>query len=250
MLENLGIVLLEAWDAPGQDLERAVALARRRLGGVTLLEWVARRVTDAELLDRTIVLLPGDEYGPAGSLASLVPPDVPVYFAGNAAPLGRLAQTLATFPAQGVVTVGLSSRLVDPHHIDQLIIAARDQAAAEFIGFRSAEGVSSDLPRWCRTDALARLAMLMSQKNELVCPNADDLAKFNQHWISLAAREEMYSTQSATTDDDWELTETIFESMGPDSFDNLWVADRAQAVPAPTAVLQRRQPVREVLDLN
>ena len=234
MLENLGIVQLEAWDAPATNLEQTIALARRRLGGVTLLEWVARRVTDAELLDGAIVLLPGDENGPAASLASLVPPDVPVCFAQGRVPLTQLARAITAYPCRGVVTVGVDRRLVDPHMIDQLVTASCEGRAADFISFQAAGCSSNDFPRWCRTDALARLAMQMSMNQESLRPREHDLAEFEHHWIKLVARDDRPETAAVPADEDnWEEAETIFEHRGHECFDGQWVADRPLGVPRP-----------------
>ena len=151
MLDNLGIVQLDAWELPGENLDRTIALCRRRLGGASLLEWVARRVTDAELLDGTIVLLPGRPDGPCEQLASLVPPDVPVCFSEGATPLARHLEALKAHPSRGVVLVGVASRLVDPDQIDRLIVSSRGQPTSDFIAFQAADCPSSAArpPRPC-----------------------------------------------------------------------------------------------------
>jgi hypothetical protein len=241
MLDNLGIVQLDSWELPEEDLERTMALARRRLGGASLLEWIARRVTDAQLLDGTVVVLPERDEAACRQLAGLVPPDVPVYFARGETLLARLLAAIEAHPCRGVVLVGITSRLVDPDQIDRLIVSSRGRPISDFIAFRAENCPSSAFPQWCRVAALKRLGQLNAANRP---GKSSDMtgappAHFRQRWLPLAARplhRPFELTQPA--DDDWEYTQMIFDAFGHECFDHPWLASSPAgeaALPAPTA---------------
>ncbi len=84
MLKTMGIVNACCGGATPQ------AKAARRLGGKSILEWVARRATDCLRLDGVIVLVDGEPASRA--VASLVPLDIPVFVARQPDVLASLAR--------------------------------------------------------------------------------------------------------------------------------------------------------------
>lgn len=118
MLTTLGVLDLPGGLRTSEDWRR---WATRRLGGKCLLEWLVRRMTDAQRLDGVILLLPADS--PLADLAALCPPDVPVYLAAAVDHLGQFAEVVAEYPTRSVVRVRLDSPMIDGVLLDRL---ARD----------------------------------------------------------------------------------------------------------------------------
>ena len=86
MIKTLGIVEVP-WQTAG--LKDGF---RRRLGGKTLVEWVARRVSDCQRLDGVILLVGDSEID--RQIAELAPTDVPVFMSRQSDPLGRYAAAI------------------------------------------------------------------------------------------------------------------------------------------------------------
>src|SRR5262249_48608156 len=101
-------------------------MARRRFGGKSLLEWVVRRVSDAERLSGIVFLAGADSL--ARQLCEHCPPDARVMHSKARDPLGRFAEAARALPCQGLVRLNVCHPFVDPDLIDRLI------SAAEFAG--------------------------------------------------------------------------------------------------------------------
>src|SRR4029434_5600495 len=80
---------------PGSPL---AGIARRRFGGKSLLEWVVRRVSEADRISGIIVLA-GDG-SLAKSLCANCPPDARVFHSTADDGLGRLAEAVRMFPCK------------------------------------------------------------------------------------------------------------------------------------------------------
>src|SRR5262245_56682527 len=104
---------------PGSPL---AGIARRRFGGKSLLEWVVRRVSEAERIGG-IVVLAGDDSLAKGLCASC-PPDARIFHSSADDALGRLADAAQSFSCQGLVRLNVSHPFIDPHLIDRLVAAA------------------------------------------------------------------------------------------------------------------------------
>ena len=84
MLNTLGVAQVHPSDAV------ADSKLQRKLGGKPLLEWIVRRATDCQRLDRVVVLLgtsPADD-----ELAALVPADVSVFRSRQTDQIKRLLE--------------------------------------------------------------------------------------------------------------------------------------------------------------
>ena len=104
---------------PGSPL---AGIARRRFGGKSLLEWVVRRVSEAERISGIVVLAGDDSL--AKSLCATCPPDARVFHASADDALGRLAEVVRMFPCKGLVRLNVSNPFIDPDLIDRLVAAA------------------------------------------------------------------------------------------------------------------------------
>src|SRR5262245_25766689 len=82
---------------PGSPL---AGIARRRFGGKSLLEWVVRRVSEAERISGMVVLSGDDSL--AKSLCANCPPDARIFHSSADDALGRLAEAARTFPCKGL----------------------------------------------------------------------------------------------------------------------------------------------------
>jgi spore coat polysaccharide biosynthesis protein SpsF len=132
MLKTLGVVQIPpASTLPGLK-------ANRGFQGKTLLEWVVRRVTDCQWLDGVIVVAPAADE--AASIATLVPPDVPLYRSQRSDALGQMADALTSYPSQSVVRVGIEQPFVDPELIDRLVTRSRQHPGCDYIGYCSRSG--------------------------------------------------------------------------------------------------------------
>ncbi len=252
MLDTLGIVQIRLEGGDRMAASRLETLARRNLGGKSLLEWVVRRVTDCQQLDGVIALAADEpEYH---RLARLVPPDVPVFLSKQRHPLGRLAAALREYPARSIVRVGIDSPFVDPALIDRLVITAAAHPECDYVGYCSRDGQAGVRSRigvfaeWCRAKAVFRAEREVTDAEDrcdvtrYVCshpelfqlrliPIPDGLDRDD---VRLTIREE----------DDWDHAQAIVEALGPESLDWQRIAgllDHQPALRKRMAVLNRAE---------
>ena len=160
MLKTLGIIEASpaATRSTRTDLFRNLPL--RRIAGQPLVEWVVRRVTEAQRLDGVIVVLANTAEGKR--IASLVPPDMPVFLIDEPDPLSRVVAAMREYQTMAVVRVRVDSPFVDPELIDGLIRAAESERNNDYISYCSSDGRPAVLSRlgifaeWCRAEALRR----------------------------------------------------------------------------------------------
>ena len=139
---------------------RHTSLATRRLSGKPLLEWLVRRISLAESLDRVTVLLPDTQA--SRKVGDLLPSDVSIYFGGQSDPLARMAGVVDDFEADSVVRVRLETPFVDPVLIDALIRTASRNSACDYISYSHRNGrpaIRSSIglfAEWCKGEALLR----------------------------------------------------------------------------------------------
>ena len=158
-MEVVGIV--EVQPAVGGLLENSplAGIARRRFGGRTLLEWVVRRVTEADRLLGVVVLAGDDRF--SRSLVAQCPPDVRVFHARRTRRAGRLAAAVRSLGCRSVVSRQcLPSRLSIPVLVDGLITAVTSGHTCDYASYSLADGrhaADSKLgvfAEWCRGEAI------------------------------------------------------------------------------------------------
>jgi len=155
MLDTLGIV-------KGALLtDKQLHHLARRLEGKSVLEWVVRQLTDAELLHQVVVMT---EEGQRGDLVrKLCPRDVPVYSIRAQDTASAIRDTLEHFSAESCVLIGADWPFLDSELIDRLIRASRrmehcDYAAYHFMSeIFSAERPYGLFPEWYSASALQKL---------------------------------------------------------------------------------------------
>lgn len=221
MLNTLGIV--EA--RPEPDL--AKGKVARRLGGKPLLEWVVRRATDCQRLDRVIVLV---ARGPdADRVSELVPADVPVFSASDADMLSCYLAALEAYPAHAVVRIGADYPFVDPVLIDRLVNTADEHSHCDYVAYCRQDGFPAILSsvgmfaEWFRADALTRAAEAGPTKAERQQPTRFLYAHpelFSMRLIPAPAGLDRDDVRLAIqSEEDWDHAQLIFEALGPEALD-------------------------------
>lgn len=243
MLNSLGIVevtspCLEEQRA-GNFARNPVALARSRFAGTSLLEWIVRRVTEAQRLDGVIVLF---DRTVAAQIGHLVPADVPLFACSELDPLDRMVAAIDKFPARAVVRVGVRTPFVDPDLIDRLITSADQNPDCDYISYRTNDGRPLTITRlglfaeWCRSAALRRAK-----------ENADGSASRHKMTDFFTGHPELFQMRflqvplALDRDDfrltlsgqiDWEHAEEIYEALGVDGLNWQRIAELLDQQPA------------------
>jgi spore coat polysaccharide biosynthesis protein SpsF len=226
MFSTLGIVEVHAHSSDpghGHDLR---SWAGRKFGGKPLLEWVVRRVTDAQRLDHVVVVC-GE--GPRQLIQDLVPPDISVFAGREPDALGRFAAALEKFPAEAIVRVRLDRPFIDPALIDQLVASADAAPGCDYVTYCFSDGrpvIHSPLgmfAEWCRPAAI-RLA-----NREAADPldRADATRYLSTHpelfmlrFCSVPPQLDRDDFRLALElEEDWDHAQAIFEALGADSLE-------------------------------
>jgi spore coat polysaccharide biosynthesis protein SpsF len=227
MYTTLGVVeVIPSLDGLS-SMSPLAGIARRRFAGKTLLEWVVRRVTDADHLAQVVVVAGPDTL--ARSLAVLAPPDARVLFCESQDPLGRLAAVARQFPCRGLVRLTVSDPFVDPILIDRLIMSVQGEEGCDYACFCLGDGRRAHESRmgifadWCRADAilqadrLARSPEDRADPAEFLCSHPEIFASKQ---VPVPARLDRGDLRLAIRDEeDWEIVETILDALGPESLD-------------------------------
>jgi spore coat polysaccharide biosynthesis protein SpsF len=234
MLNTLGIVEVR----PDWDLLRLTAC--RRLGGKSLLEWVAGRMTESQLLTGVIVLAP--KIVQADELGGLVPSNVPLVVSDKADAVARFADALDQFPSDSVVHVGVEHPFIDPVLIDRLVTTAANHSESDYIGYRSRSGrpaVKSPvggIGEWIRSDALVRAdceACDPAQRDHVTGYLHAHPERFNLRLIPIPPELDRDDVRlTIRGEEDWEHAQAIFEALGPEQMDYQRIAHLLDHQPA------------------
>jgi spore coat polysaccharide biosynthesis protein SpsF len=223
---------------PGSPL---AGIARRRFGGKSLLEWVVRRVSDAESI-RGIAVVAGND-SLAKRLCESCPPDARVFHCEAPDALGRLAEAVRKLPCKAVVRLNVSHPFVDPDLIDRLVGAACT-SGCDYASYSFSDGrpvVQSKLgvfAEWCHVDAVLRadrLATSAADRAETTrfIYSRPDL--FSQKIIAVPPQLDRDDLRLAIHDEeDWEELQLILDALGPESLDWQYI----------TALLDRQPTIR------
>lgn len=194
-----------------------------RFGSRSLLELVARRLTDCQQLDEILVVAgPGFE---RSRLADAVPPDVTVHGSDRLDTLGQLLSAIEATGAAAVVKADLEHPFIDPILVDRLVTTGRADANCDYVGFRLEDGrPMSDSPfstfaEWCRADALRRADRLAPQpepRHDLARLMGLHPQKFKLRFVPIPAAFESGKLRLAADEHDiWEQAQTIYDWLHP-----------------------------------
>lgn len=231
MARTIGLV---EWVAGG-DVTRQ-PLAWRRFYDRPLVEWIARRLTDAERLEAVFVSVPDA----AAHLTdtSAIPPDVTLLPWDQPSRIERLLQLAAQTDCDGIVGVRIDSPLVDPGLIDRLIQTAME-GSWDYVTYICRDGrpvLNSEIglgAEWISAESLRRLAQVVEtpadgSQNYPASQNCQDIAGLMlQHGSAFASRflplpEGLDRPELRLTladDEDWDTAEDIVETLGCESLD-------------------------------
>jgi spore coat polysaccharide biosynthesis protein SpsF len=245
MLSTLGIV------QPRLASDAAKGRAARRFGGKSLLEWVVRRATDCQRLDRVVVLVPSA--AEAQFVAEFVPPDVPVVVGNTRDALAGHVACLESYPAHAVVRISAEAPFVDPVLIDRLVTTASEHPQCDYIAYCRRDGFPTLLAsvgmfaEWCRAEALKRAndeVVRQCDRDQVSAYLYSHPEEFNVRLIPAPPgldRDDVRLT--IDSEEDWDHAQTIFEALGPDSLDWHRIARLLEEQPAmrqQMAALNRR----------
>jgi spore coat polysaccharide biosynthesis protein SpsF len=229
---------------PGSPL---AGMARRRFGGKSLLEWVVRRVSEADRL-AGIVVLAGDD-ALSRQLCQHCPPDARVLLCKARDPLGRFAEAARALSCEALVRLNVSHPFVDPDLIDRLVTSA-EFSGCDYASYSFADGrpvMQSHLgvfAEWCRADAIVRadrLATNPADRSEATRYLYLRPDLFALKMIAVPQRLDRNDLRLAIRDEeDWEELQTIFDALGPESLDWQYIASLIDRQPTMRARMARR----------
>lgn len=238
MLNTLGIVDIPFPD-PNASGNFAANWLERRIGGKSLLEWVVRRLTEAQQLDAVVVSTIPSNWSATRQIA---PSDVAVHAGAGRDPLARLAGVVRQFPAAAIVRVQLGQPFVDPVLVDRLAVCAAAHPECDYITYCLRDGRPAILAsvglfaEWCRTQALEcanREAVLATDRQH---PSQFFLSRSDTYVLRLipspAPLDRDDVRLALEVEDDWDHAHEIFEALGPEGLDWQRIADLLDRQPA------------------
>jgi spore coat polysaccharide biosynthesis protein SpsF len=234
MLKTIGIVNACCGSATPQ------AKAARRLGGKSILEWVARRATDCLRLEGVIVLVDGE---PANlAIAALVPLDIPIFVAEQPDVLACLGAALEAYPAESVVLIGGDELFVDAALLDRLVITAGEHPECDYVSYRCRDGRPAVLSpvgvygEYVRASALrvaVRKAKLAGDRQHPTRYIYSHPERFNVRLLQAPAQIDRDDVRlSVDMEEDWDHAVAIFEALGPEELYWQRIADLLDHQPA------------------
>lgn len=197
-----------------------------KLDGKSLLEWVVRRATDAQRLDKVVVVL--GTSAEDQRLAELVPADVEVFTSRGIDELARSADAARTLQADAVVRISVESPFLDPALIDRLVAEADEHPQCDYISYCAQQGQPIVLSamgifaEWCRATALdeaSRVASDTKARAEVTSFLYSHPEKFNIRLIAAPEGLEREDALSMRSQTDWEMARAIYESLGPEQLE-------------------------------
>ena len=223
----LGIVEIQPAVEGLSEKSPLAGMARRRFGGKSLLEWVVRRMSDADRLSGVVVLAGGDAL--SRSLVAHCPADVRVFHSDAADRLGRFAAAIEHFQCTAAVRLAVSHPFVDPILIDRLIAAVASGNSCDYASFSFGDGrpvMQSRLgvfAEWCRGEAVLLANRLARRDAE----RAHSTRFLHSHPEIFAIRLFPVPPQLDRDDvrlaihdeEDWEEVQEILDALGPESLD-------------------------------
>ena len=201
--------------------------ASRRLGGRSLLEHVVRRVTDCAWLDGVVVAA-GDSREDR-EIASLAPPEVPVFYGDGGDLLRCFVDTIDAFDADHIVRVCPDNPFIDPLFIERLVLTGREHPHCDYIGYASRTGRPAVLSsvgifgEWCKADALrtaAREARSPADREQVTRYIYSHPETFRLRLIPIPDdldRDDLRLT--VDYEEDFEHAQWIFEALGAEESD-------------------------------
>ena len=226
MSQTLCIVEVPQWDSSGS------AIALRRFGGTSLIEWLVRRVSESLLIEGIMVTC---EPAQEEALLRLVPPSVNVFAGEHKDAPAQLAAAIRKEDASTVVRVSVERPFVDPVLIDRLVCDANGHPGTDYIGYvlgdgRSALqaklGVCAELVRADAFFEAERLAVEPADRADIMGFISSRPDCFQLRLLQAPERLDRSDIRLAIDgEEDWEHANLIFDALGPERLDWQGIAD-------------------------
>lgn len=228
-MKNLAIVQIDdQLDLlPGQQRGTDLApskLAARRLAGKPLVEWLVRRVSEAEHVGGILVVMPDTPQH--RQLGALVPLDVPCHYSPKATPLDRLVDALQEYPTASIVRVPLETPFCDPILIDRVLITAAQAGEKDYVGYRlecgrpACQSTIGLFAEWIRASALVKAAREVKSEKDRYHISTSFLnypELFALEMLPVPASLNRNDLRFSVADDeDWEELLDIIDALGED----------------------------------
>ena len=230
-MSTLGLLEL-----PRQELDdrrSVVHFARRRLAGMSLLEWVVRRITDCTSLDQVAIVVPDEQH--ADAISHLTPTDVPVLAPRGQDALGRFVAAARHCQAQAVVRFQVAHPFVDPMLTDRLVASAQARSGLDYASFstrfpsRSARRRVTAFGEWCRLSALEsanQLAVAEPERRDVTRYLSTHPRLYQLGWTLLPEELDREDVRLVIdVEEDWEHVHEIVEALGHENLDWRTVVD-------------------------
>ena len=236
MLETLGIVQLnsDAASHKGKDSDPRVTLA-----GKSMLEWIVRRVTDAQRLDGVIVVASSSPRDLL--LAEEVPADVPVLTSSAAGRLSATVEAIEKYPCESIVLVGTDTPFVDPGLIDRLVITSQEQESCDYVSYQLRDGRPSVLSQigvfaeWCCSKAIMRADRRAKESGDRTSVTRYIYSHPEEFQIRLLAAPAALDRDDlrlrVSCEEDLDLAATIVDALGQDALEWQSIAGLLAAQP-------------------
>lgn len=209
------------------DLTRSgERLLERRLAGQPMLNWTIRRLTEAQRIDRVVVLV---NQANAEKLAPRIPSDVTVFPTDAPDALAGLADVARSLKLGSVVRVPQNCPFVDPILMDHLVADAARNPQCDYVGYCAGDGRPAILSNVGLFAELCRASAICSA--DVACRDP----QHRMHGTSyLFANPQRYKLRmipapaevdcswlrlSVASGKDCELLEEIIYALGPDHLD-------------------------------
>ena len=232
MLKTLGIIdgLLTT--------DRQRRNASRSLGGKTVIEWVARQMTDSLRLDGVVMMT---DHSEANMFVKMMTPlDVPVAMTNAHDTLSALSETLESFQSEHCIYIGLDWPLIDSHLIDRLIIAAESNPNGQYAAFQFDNDPRRGRPHgmfaeWYDVKALRRANRKAIDPVHREYPGLYFLERAEKDALTMIPAPHPFDEHDLCppldNEDEWENVTMIYESLDADNIHWRHVAELLMALP-------------------
>jgi len=135
-------------------------LATRNLAGKTVVEWLARRISEAQQVGGVVVVIPDESKYDA--VCNVVPSDIPCFRSRKETPLERLVDVAEEYYAESIVRIPVDNPLCDAELLDCLLIHAQREPQHDFVGYQVNQDSRTQpanlglFAEWIAVDALRR----------------------------------------------------------------------------------------------
>jgi spore coat polysaccharide biosynthesis protein SpsF len=199
----------------------------RRIRGKSLFEWLIRRATDCQQLDGAVVVLGGG--ADDDQIRELVPSDVPIFAGAERDSLSRVCAAVRAFRATAIVRVCADNPFADPTLIDRLVSTAALHSECDYISYCSNDGRPAILSHigvfaeWCSAAALEhanRKAVQLADRVDATRFLYSHPELFHVRFVPCpAGLDQIDMRLSVHHEEDWEHTQVILETLGPEEMD-------------------------------